>query len=145
MVELPSTSTALTGSVSRRELLALTGSIVPVTISGCSDFAFSNGTEGEGDTIEIMVENQTDERAAIGVRVENDDGEMLFSRVYELEPGHLDSAAGIETTPSTVTAFTPEGAAATWEYAPDLDIDCEGEDIGITLRSDNSIESWYAC
>ncbi|MFC4247673.1 hypothetical protein ACFOZ7_11945 [Natribaculum luteum] len=92
-----------------------------------------------------MVENRTDERATIGVRVEDDDGETLFSRVYELEPGHLDSAAGIETTPSTVTAFTPEGAAATWEYAPDLDIDCEGEDIGITLRSDNSIESWYAC
>ncbi|NUB91187.1 hypothetical protein HT576_09155 [Haloterrigena sp. SYSU A121-1] len=119
--------------------------IVPVSVAGCSDTVLSNGSEGEGDTIEIMVENRTDDRAQIGVRVEDDDGEVLFSRVYELESGHLDSSAGIETTPATVTAFTPEGVSATWEYAPDLDMDCDGEDIGLTLQSDGSIETWYAC
>ncbi len=92
-----------------------------------------------------MVENQTGELAMIGVRVEDDEGELLFSRVYELDPDHLDSTAAIETTPSTVAVFTPEGNSATWEYAPDLDIDCDGEDIGITLQSDHSIDSWYAC
>lgn len=130
---------------SRREFLATLTVIASTLISGCSNLAFSDGSGGEGDTIEIMVENQTDERTEIGVRVEDDGGAALFSRVYELEPGHLDSSAGVETPPATVTVFTPEGASATWEYAPDLDLDCDGEDIGITLRSDNSISSWYAC
>lgn len=92
-----------------------------------------------------MVENQTEELATIGVRVEDDEGEVLFSRVYELESENLDSSAGIETTPSTVIVFTPDGSSATWKYAPDLDINCEGEDIGITVRADGSIDSWYAC
>lgn len=130
---------------SRRDVLAAVGVIASIPISGCSDRIGSDGPEGEGDTIEIMVENRTDDRAAIGVRVEDDDGELLFSRVYELEPGHLDSSAGIETTPATVSVFTPEGVSATWEYTPDLGMDCEGEDIGITLQSDGSIDSWYAC
>lgn len=142
MSELQST---LSGGVSRRELLALTGAMASVSVSGYADSVLSAGSEGEGDTIEIMVENRTEERATLGVRVADDEGEMLFSRVYELEPGHLDSSAGIETTPSTVTVFTPEGVSETWRYAPDLDIDCEGEDIGMTLQSDGSIDSWYAC
>ncbi|WP_436343125.1 hypothetical protein [Natronorubrum sp. FCH18a] len=145
MVESPSPSLALTESVSRREVLTLTGAIGSIPVSGCSDFVVSTDTEGEGDTIEIMVENRTEEPATIGVRIEDDDGDPLISRVYELEPGHLDPAAGIETIPSTVTVFTPEGSSATWKYAPDLDIDCDGEDIGITLRADGSIDSWYAC
>ncbi|WP_254521590.1 hypothetical protein [Natrinema caseinilyticum] len=77
--------------------------------------------------------------------MEADDGASLFSRVYELAPGQLDSSAGIEPTPATVTVFTPDGVSATWEYTPDLDVDCDGEDIGITLLSDGSIDSWYAC
>lgn len=92
-----------------------------------------------------MVENRTNERAEIGVRVEDEDGSVLFSRVYEVEPGHIDSSAGIETTPATVTAFTPEDVSATWKYNPNLDMDCDGQDIGITLKSDGSIDSWYAC
>lgn len=69
----------------------------------------------------------------------------MFSRVYEIEPGHLDSSAGIQATPSTVTAFTLEGSSAAWKYTPDLDIDCDSEDIGITIKEDGSIDSWYAC
>lgn len=145
MVEMPSALPALTESVSRRDVLASTGVIASIPVSGCSDFVLSSNSEGEGDTIEIMVENRSEELATIGVRVEDEAGEPMFSRVYELEPGHLDSSAGIETAPSTVTVFTPEGNSATWSYAPDLDIDCDGEDIGITLQADGSIDSWYAC
>lgn len=133
------------GDISRRKLLATMGTIVPIFVTGCSDTAVYNESEGEGETIEIMVENQTEERAQIGVRVEDDDGEVLFSRVYELEPDNLDSSASIETTPSTVLVFTPEGLSATWEYAPEVEIDCDGEDIGITVHPDDMIESWYAC
>jgi len=128
---------------SRRELLAGLGVVAAGLLSGCSALAPRDGPEGEGDTIEIMVENGSDEPAEVGVRVEDDDGAALFSRVYELEPGHLDSSAGIETPPATVTVFTPEGASATWEYAPD--VDCAGQDIGISLEPDGSIDSWYAC
>jgi hypothetical protein len=133
------------GVRSRRDVLASAGVLAAVPVSGCSGSVLSNGSEGEGDTIEIMVENRTDEPATIGVRVADAEGEPLFSRVYEIEPGHLDSSAGIETTPSTVTAFTPDGTAATWEYTPDSDADCDGMDVGLTLRSDGSIDSWYAC
>lgn len=145
MVGLPFAPPALTESVSRRGVLALTGVAASVSVSGCSDSVIPDDAEGEGDTIEIMVENRTEEPALIGVRIADDEGETVFSRVYELEPGHLDSSAGIETTPSTVTVFTPDGSSATWEYAPDSDIECDGEDIGITVRADDSIDSWYAC
>lgn len=145
MVELPSVPLALTRSVSRREVLSLTGVIASILASGCSNSVLSNDSEGEGDTIEIMVENRTAELATIGVRVEDEEGELLFSRVYDLESGQLDSSAGIKTTPSTVTVFTPEGSSATWKYTPDLDIECDGEDIGITLKADGSIDAWYAC
>lgn len=130
---------------SRRELLATTGVVASALLSGCSDLVSSDGPDGEGDTIEIMVENRTVEPAVVGIRVEDDEGGALFSGVYDLEPGHLDSSGGIEATPATVTAFTPEGDSATWEYAPDLNLDCDGEDVGITLLEDGSIDSWYAC
>ncbi|MFC7212532.1 hypothetical protein ACFQO4_00320 [Saliphagus sp. GCM10025334] len=145
MVGLSATPSTHTEGVSRRKVLALTGVLASISVSGCSELVFSNDTRGEADSIEIIVENQTEELTMIGVRVEDDEGELLFSQVYELEPGHLDSAAAIETTPSTVTVFTQDGNSATWEYAPDLDIDCDGEDIGVTLQSDHSIDSWYAC
>lgn len=141
MLELPS----VPEERPRREVLASAGVLASIPVSGCIDSVLSNGPEGEGDTIEIMVENRTDEPATIGVRVADDEGEPLFSRVYGIEPGHLDSSAGIETTPATVTAFTPDGTSATWEYAPDSDVDCDGMDVGLTLRSDGSIGSWYAC
>jgi len=128
---------------SRRELLASIGTIAAALLSGCNDLALSDRPEGEGDTIEVVVENGTDDLAAVGVRVEDGDGAALFSRVYELEPGHLDSSGGVEATPATVTAFTPEGVSATWEYAPD--VDCAGQDIGISLEPDGSIDPWYAC
>lgn len=92
-----------------------------------------------------MVENRTDAPATIGVRVEDDEGTRLFSRVYDLDPGHLDSSAGIEPTPATITAFTPTGTAATWDYTPDLDMECAGPDIGLTLKADGTIDDWYAC
>lgn len=130
--------------VTRRRLLGTVGAAVGVSTAGCSGL-LPSGREGEGDTIEIMVENRSSDHARIGVLIEDTDGEPLFSRVYELDPGHLDDSAGIETRPATVFVFTPDGAADEWEYVPDLDIDCEGEDIGVTLESDGTFQSWYAC
>ena len=102
-------------------------------------------SEGEGDTVEVIVGNRTDEPARIAVRMEDDTGAMLFSRVYELGPDEADESAGIDTAPSTVTVFTPAGDATSWKYAPDLDVNCEGKDVGITLLPDGSFERYYAC
>lgn len=130
--------------VTRRRLLGTVGAAVGVSTAGCSGL-LPSGREGEGDTIEVLVENRSPDPARIGVLIEDTDGEPLFSRVYELDPQQLDQSAGIETRPATVFVFTPDGAADEWEYAPDLDIDCEGEDIGISLEGDGTFESWYAC
>lgn len=77
MVEFPSASLALVEGVSRREVLSLTGVIASILVSGCSDSVLSNNSEGEGDTIEIMVENRSDELETVGVRVEDKEGELV--------------------------------------------------------------------
>ena len=91
------------------------------------------------------MENGAAERRRIGVLIEDDAGDALVSRVYDLEPGHLDASAGTEVRPATVTAFTPGGDASTWRYAPGDEFDCAGVDVGISLTENGSIESWYAC
>lgn len=91
-----------------------------------------------------MVVNSTEELAKIAILIENDTGETLFSRVYELDPRKGDESAGIETPPSTVTVFTPEGNAVSWEYGPDPDTECD-RDIGIRLLTDGSFEYSDGC
>lgn len=126
-------------------MLAGFGAVSVAGFAGCSNGFQSDTRDGEGDTIEIIVVNQTDEVAQIGVRIENDHGEALFSRVYRLEPGKTDESAGVETSPTAIRVFTSTGAAATWEYTPNSDLHCDGQDIGITLATDTTIESWYGC
>ena len=142
---MPSSNDALGGDRSRRELLAATGGLATLAVAGCSERLGVAEPEGEGDTVEVIVGNGTDEPARIAVRIEDDTGAVLFSRVYELGPDEADESAGIDTAPSTVTVFTPAGDAATWEYDPDLDVNCEGKDVGIRLLSDGSFERYYAC
>jgi len=137
-------ASATTGR-SRRRLLVAAGAAAAGSLAGCSVIAPADGPEGEGDTIEVVVHNRTDDPARVGVRVEDDEGAALVSRVYSLDPGRLDESAGIDATPATIRAFTPDGTAAVWSYAPDLNQDCEGEDIGITLTEDEGFESWYGC
>ena len=93
----------------------------------------------------MLVENGAAERRQVGVLIEDAAGEALVSRVYDLEAGHLDSSAGTDARPATVTAFTPAGVASTWQYAPGSEFDCEGVDVGITVTDEGSIESWYGC
>lgn len=132
-------------TLSRRQLLATVGTAAAGLAAGCSMIDSASQPEGEGDTIEILIENATENTAQIAVYITDSDGHSLFSRVYELEPGHLDMSGGIETRPTTVRVFTPGGTAATWEYAPKTDLDCEGVDIGVTLTEEQTIESWYGC
>ena len=130
---------------SRRRILAGFGAVSIAGFAGCGSVLRPTTRVGEGDTIEVIVVNETDEVAQIGVRVENDDGEALFSHVYRLEPGQTDQSAGIETTPTVIHAFSATGPAASWEYTPDSDLNCDGQDVGIALTADATIESWYGC
>ncbi|PSQ33701.1 hypothetical protein BRD05_08270 [Halobacteriales archaeon QS_9_70_65] len=142
---MPSSNDALGGDRSRRELLAATGGLATLAVAGCSERLGGTEPEGEGDTVEVIVGNGTDEPARIAVRIEDDTGAMLFGRVYELGPHKADESAGIDTAPSTVIVFTPAGGATTWEYDPDLDVNCEEKDVGITLLPDGSFERYYTC
>lgn len=130
---------------SRREFLATVGTAALGATAGCTELLPSDEPEGEGDTIEILVENRTPELARIGVRIEDEEGDALFSRVYELESEHLDESAGVETRPATVFAFTPDGTSAEWDYSPDPTWNCDGQDVGISLTREGTFESWYSC
>lgn len=130
---------------SRRRVLATLASLTLVSTAGCSDAL--SGSDSTDDPIEVSVENRTDSAAEIAVRVVDSAGATLFSHVFTLEPDTIASRGAIETAPSSVHAFTPDGIARTWQYAPDLpaDFDCELKDIGLTLRRDEAIEPWYSC
>jgi hypothetical protein len=130
---------------SRRQYLAGLAATALVATAGCADFGTGGGTDGEGDTVEIIVSNHTQEPANIAVRVADSDGVSLFDRVYELEAGHMDESGGVDVTPATVTAFTPEGEAASWEYAPPGDTPCDGVDFVVELAEPTGLEATYTC
>lgn len=129
----------------RREVLAGFSAVAAAGVAGCGDLLRSGDRAGEAETIEIIVTNETGELAQIGVRVEDDGGSALFSRVYRLDSGRTDQSAGLDTAPAVVRVFTSTGAAEAWEYTPDSDRRCDGQDIGITLARDATIEPWYGC
>ena len=130
---------------SRRQLLGSLTAASAAGLAGCTDLMRVDPRDGEGDTIEIIVTNDQADPAMIGVRVEDEGGAALFSRVYRLGAGKADQSAGIDTTPAAVYVFTPTGTTATWAYRPDPDLDCDGQDIGITLTREGTLESWYGC
>jgi hypothetical protein len=130
---------------SRRQVLAGFTGVAAAGLAGCTDVVLQSGSQGEGDTIEIIVTNDAAETVHLGVRVEDDGGNALFSRVYRLEPGTTDQSAGIETAPAVIRVFTPDGTDAAWEYDPDSGLDCAGQDVGVTYSTDSTIESWYGC
>lgn len=132
-------------SPSRRSFLAGVAAASGVASAGCAQFPSTTEPEGEGDAVEVIVTNSTADVAHVAVRIEDEAGEALLERVYEVQPGHTDESAGVDARPATVFVFTRDGLSATWEYDPDLDLDCDGEDIGIRLTEDGGIESWYAC
>lgn len=131
---------------SRRRVLTALGGVATVSTAGCSD-ALPNGDDRSDAPIEVSVENRTTSRAEIAVRVIGRERETLFGRVFALDAETIVSRGAIETTPTSVRAFTSTGVDHTWRYDPDLpvDFDCEREDIGLTLHPDETIEPWYTC
>ena len=128
---------------SRRRLLAGLGAASLTALAGCGGVGDPTGPAGEGDTTEIIVVNATDAAVRLAVRLEDERGDPLFSRVYRLDPRHTDQSAGIDAVPTTVTAFTPSGASSTWTFSPEMD--CPGPDAGVTLAGPDTIEAWSGC
>lgn len=95
----------------------------------------------------MTVENRTPSPAEVAVREIDGEGGTLFSRVFALELGTITSRGAIESTHTSVHAFTADGVSHTWRYAPDLPVDfeCERADVGLTLHGDDTIEPWYTC
>ncbi|WP_161972934.1 hypothetical protein [Halostella pelagica] len=134
-----------TQQTSRRRLLASVGTVSAVSIAGCNGIDPFGGSDGDGDSIEVLVENDTDDLARIAVYVTDRDGDSLFSRVYELEPHSIDQSGAVDARPATVSVFTPNGTSATWEYSPENSLNCERTDIGLTLTPEQTVESWSDC
>lgn len=132
---------------SRRRVLATLGAVASVPTAGCSDVLPGGDSTSVDDPGEVIVENRTASKAEIAVRVIDSEEETLFSRIFTLGPDAITSRGAIETIPSRVHAFTPDGVSRTWRYDPDLPVDfeCEPKDIGLTLHRDNTIEPWYDC
>lgn len=133
--------------LSRRRLLANIGAVTSVSMAGCSGVLPSRDSIGTDESSEVIVENRTASEVDIAVRVIDSEGEPLFSRVFAVEPEKMKSGGSIETIPSRVYAFTPDGVSHTWRYDPDLpeDFECDPKDIGLTLHRENTIEPWYDC
>ncbi|MFC6973969.1 hypothetical protein ACFQL1_03675 [Halomicroarcula sp. GCM10025709] len=126
-------------TATRRGFLAAVGA---GAVAGCA--GIDSGPEGEGDTVEIIPVNESEDPVTLAVRVEDADGEALMSRVYDLPAGHADESEGVDTPPATVVAFTQDGRSNEWAYEPRPDLDCPGQDVGIRVSADG-IEPWYSC
>jgi len=123
----------------RRGVLGITG------VSGCQS---ADPGPDETPPREVVVTNERDETVQLGVRVENRDRRPRFSHVYELESGTTDESAAdgqIETRPASVLAFTLAGTTNTWEYAPDTDLDCDTQDLGIRITPDRTTRFHNSC
>jgi hypothetical protein len=129
-------------AATRRGFLAAVSAGAVGAIAGCG--GIDSGPEGEGDTVEIIPVNESETAVTLAVRVEDDDGEPLMSRVYDLPAGHADESAGVDTPPATVVAFTQDGRSNEWAYDPDVGLNCPGQDVGIRVLADG-IEPWYSC
>lgn len=129
----------------RRRLLhsLALGSVLGVTgLSGCQT------DDPESDTREVVVSNERDDSIQLGVRVEDDDGVVLFSHVYKLQAGTTDQSTAdgqIDTQPASVLAFTPDSDVKTWDYIPDTDLNCETQDIGIRIQPNQTIQFYNSC
>ncbi|WP_415382809.1 hypothetical protein [Halosimplex sp. TS25] len=132
---------------SRRRFLASLGVVASVSISGCNAVLPGTNSSSTDEPSEVTVENRSDSKAEIAVRVIDSEDETLFSRVFTLGPETMISRGAIETTPSRVHAFTADGVSHSWRYDPDLpaDFECGLKDIGLTLHDDSTIEPWYDC
>lgn len=140
-------STLLETPPSRRGLLTTLGGVTALWTAGCSDVLLEGDSGSTNEPSEVIVENRTSSAIEIAVRVVDTESETLFSHVFTLGPETMLSRGAIETTPSEIHAFTPDGTSHTWRYDPDLPVEfeCDPKDIGLTLHDDTTIEPWYDC
>lgn len=126
----------------RRALLAsLSGGLSAIPLSGCLN---TSESEGEGTTVEIIPSNQTPEEVTLSVAVYSTTDKLLLDHTYSLPPDHSDESQGVEVEVEYLTVSTERRGEVRHEYQPNLDIDCEGEDVQIMVTAER-IEFAYSC
>lgn len=122
----------------RRTLLGSAVSLSLGALAGCV-----SAPEGEGNEVEIIPSNETDERRQVTVEVASTEGTLLLNHTYELDPDETDESRGVEDDVASVSVRVPGIGEASTEYDPD--VDCGGgEDVGIRVLPDG-IEFYYSC
>ena len=134
-------------SSSRQRFFATVGAVASLSTAGCSGGFPRRPASRADDPAEVTVENGTSSRTEIAIRITNRTDGTLFSHVFALAPETIVSRGAIDTTPSSVHAFTADGVSRVWRYDPELPVgfECEPTDIGLTLHQDDTIEPWYDC
>jgi hypothetical protein len=127
--------------VYRRTLLGSAVSLSLGALAGCV-----SAPAGEGNEVEIIPSNETDERRQVTVEVEATDGTLLLNHTYDMEPGTSDESRGVENDVASVRASSPGVGEASTEYDSDPDLDCpnDAEDVQIRVAPDG-ITFAYTC
>lgn len=125
----------------RALLVSVSGASSTLPLSGCLG---TSGGEGEGTTVEIIPTNETAEAVTLGVTVYSTTGELLLEHTYRLPPDHTDESQGVPDDVAHLTVSTERHGELRHEYDPNLDIDCEGEDVQIMVTG-TGIEWAYSC
>ena len=126
----------------RRAFLAsLSGALGTIPLTACLDTA---GAKGEGTTVEIIPTNETTREVTLSVAVYSTTGELLLNHTFSLPPNHSDESQGVVDDVGYLTVSTERHEKVRHQYNPDLDIDCEGEDVQIIVTAER-IGFTYSC
>lgn len=116
----------------RRHLLRSAASLSALgALAGCS-----SARQGEGNEVEILPANATDERREVTVEIGSTEGSLLLNHTYDMEPGTSDESRGVEDDVAAVRASSPGIGEASTEYDPDVDCSRPGEDVQIRVAPD---------
>lgn len=126
----------------RRALLSATlGSCL--IISGC--LTIGEDRDGEGTTVEIIPNNETNQQISLDVAVYATDGSVLLDYSYSLPAGHSDESQGVENRVDHLVVSVNGGDQVSHQYDPDLDT-CsrDGEDVQIIVNQEG-VTFAYSC
>lgn len=129
--------------MNRRTVLATSATIA---LSGCGLFQGERSHSDTRNIREVVVTNRRSQPVTLGVRIENEDGDAIFSKVYELAVDEYDSGAELDdAVPSKVFAFTPDGDSQEWEYGSPTKSDCNAPDVMIAVEEDQGMGMEKPC
>ena len=134
----------MSSRLSRRQFLALTAGVGPLTFSGCL-------SDSEESSVALVVHNESSYTQHLRVRIFRPSGEPVDKFSYALETG--DSIEGMDTLSGEIGEIAASAQAqgtveelpdARTRYAPDIECNRGRPDVIVTLR-DEGISFSYEC